>query len=142
MRGYLLPLVKRYVEGDIPSKDFLCRQWERFRPIGAPTPMPCTPPDGTGVDVIVNLMYRDGPSLGGLMIADFQSQPSKSTSSSGGTVTFTNLPDSEAFEVLAIDQSTTNGLTWTGSDPMNAITLGRNAVPPMRFDQFLNRAAL
>jgi len=37
MRGYLLPLVKHFVEGNIPCKDYLWRQWESFRPLGAPT---------------------------------------------------------------------------------------------------------
>ncbi|MCI0538415.1 MAG: hypothetical protein L0Z50_24675, partial [Verrucomicrobiales bacterium] len=32
--GYLLPLVKHYVEGNVPALDFLTRQYESFHPIG------------------------------------------------------------------------------------------------------------
>jgi hypothetical protein len=119
MRGYLLPLVKRYLEKDIPSKDFLTRQWENFKPIGAPAESPCLPPMGTGVDVVVDLMYRDGPVAGNFMIDDFQTQPSLGTSSSGGSVSFVNTTE------LAEGNADDNDLdfTWTTSDLMNAVIL-------------------
>src|SRR5205814_163859 len=77
--GYLLPLVKHYVEGNVPALDFLTRQYESFRPIGVPTGNPC---------VVVTLEHRNGSAAGNFVIDDYQSQPTTGTSSSGGTVTF------------------------------------------------------
>jgi hypothetical protein len=117
MRGYLLPLLKYYTEDDIAAKDFLWRQWEHFKPIGAPAESACAA--SGGVDVVVNLMYRDAPALGNFMIDDFQTNTSPGVSSSGGTVTFdvTNLVEDRADDNDAV-------FTWTSSDPMNGTTLG------------------
>jgi hypothetical protein len=119
LKGYLLPLVERYVEGDMAAKDFLTRHWESFKPIGAPPESSCLPPSGTGVDVVVNLMYRDGPDAGGFMIDDFQTNPSTAISSSGGAVTFdvTNLVEDRADD-------NNSDFTWVTSDPMNGATIG------------------
>ena len=62
VRGYILPLVKHYVEGDVPSRDFLWRQYDSFRPIGVPTML--------GLEA--NLMFQDGPGSGKAVIDDFQ----------------------------------------------------------------------
>ena len=32
--GHFLPLIKHYIEGNIPALDFLTRQYESFHPIG------------------------------------------------------------------------------------------------------------
>lgn len=108
MKGYLLPLVKHYVEGNIPARDFLWRQWERFKPIGAPT-NPC---------VNVDLMYREGPSANYYTIDDFQSQPSTSISSSGGAVTF----DVDNLTEGVLDDNNSD-FTHDVSDPMNGMTV-------------------
>jgi hypothetical protein len=119
MRGYLLPLAEHYFDNDIPSKDFLWRQWESFKPIGAPATAVCAAPSGTGVDVVNTLMYRDGPAAGNFMIDNFESQASTATSSSGGTVTMVGL--AEISENRADDNNA--DFTWSAADLMNAATL-------------------
>jgi hypothetical protein len=109
MRGYLLPLVKRYTEASIPAKDFLWRQWEAFQPDGAPD----------NACVIVDLMYTEGPTLQNVVVDDFQSNPAVGVSSSGAAVT-TDLGD--LVEGRLDDNDTTfNPLV---SDPMNGMTAG------------------
>ncbi len=83
MRGYLLPLVKHQIEGNIPAKDYLWRQWEGFRPLGAPDDNPC---------VTVDLQYREGSDAGSHVIDDYQTNDDDlSVSASGGTVLATNI---------------------------------------------------
>jgi hypothetical protein len=120
MRGYLLPLAKRYFEGDIPSLDFLTRQWEEFKPIGAPATAACNPPSGTGVDVVVNMTYRDGSSAGNFVIDDFQTNASTAVSSSGGAVALAGLTD----VIEGLNDDNNGDFTWNPADLMNAITLG------------------
>jgi len=64
MRGYLLALVSHHIKGDVPSRDYLWRQYETFRPVGAPT----------SAGVAVNLMFEDDAQSGKYIIDDFQSQ--------------------------------------------------------------------
>ena len=109
MRGYLLPLVKYYTEGNYPAEDFLWRQWERLRPLGAPTSS-C---------VVVDLNYRPGHEAGKLVIDDFQSGSSATESSSGGAVSFTV---NELTEDLLDDANTS--FTYSASEPMNGMTVG------------------
>jgi hypothetical protein len=109
MRGYLLPLVKFFIEDNLPAEDFLWRQWERFRPIGAPTSS-C---------VVVDLYHRPGDAVGKLVIDDFQSETSPAISSSGGAVTYSV---SELTEGLLNDGNTT--FTHSVADVMNGMTLG------------------
>lgn len=104
MRGYALPLFKHYLEGNIPSKDFLWRQWEEFRPIGAPV----------GACVNVDLQYREGESSGKLVIDDFQTNPSTAVSSSGEAVTFDVLGMAED----RFDDPNGN-FTWSAPEVMN-----------------------
>ena len=111
MRGYLLPLVKYYVEGNLPAEDFLWRQWERFQPIGAPTSS-C---------VVVDLYYRPGHEAGKFVIDDFQSEPSTTVSSSGGAVSYTVTELTEG----GLDDGNSN-FTHSVSDPMNGMTVGRS----------------
>ncbi|HJZ76993.1 MAG TPA: vWA domain-containing protein, partial [Vicinamibacterales bacterium] len=110
--GYLLPLVKHYVEGNIPALDFLTRQYESFRPIGVPSADPC---------VVVTLEYHNGAAVGNFVIDDYQSQPSTGTSSSGGTVTFNveNLTEGR------LDDNNTD-FVWTPTDPFNGATQGQS----------------
>ena len=76
-KGYYLPLIKRHLENNIPAKDFLWRQYESLRPIGALTP--CGFPDQSTC-ATVDLEYKDGPTEGNFVIDDFQTNPSISSS--------------------------------------------------------------
>ena len=105
--GYLLPLVKHYVEGNIPALDFLTRPYESFRPIGVPSD-PC---------VVVSNEYRNGAAVGNFVIDDYQTQPGTGTSSSGGSVTF-NVDN--LTEGVLNDNNTT--FDWTATDPFNGAT--------------------
>jgi len=104
--GYLLPLVKHYVDGNIPALDFLTRPYESFRPIGIPSD-PC---------IFVSDEYRNGAAVGNFVIDDYQT-PSTGTSSSGGTVTF-NV-DNLTKGLLHDNNS---DFTWMASDPFNGAT--------------------
>ncbi len=106
--GYFLPLIKHYVNGNIPARDFLWRQYEKFSPIGVDTSNTC---------VVVTHEYRNGGDTGNFFIDDFQSQPSTSTSSSGGAVTYTvtNLTEGR------LDDNNSD-FAWTTSDPFNGAT--------------------
>ena len=109
MKGYVLPLLKHVLEGNVPCKDYLWRQWESLKPLGAPV----------GRCVVVDLMYQGGPDTGKRIIDDFQSNPSTVLSSSGGAV------EIDAFgydEGLLNDRN--NAFTYSPLDPMNGMTLG------------------
>ncbi|MCA8942543.1 MAG: hypothetical protein KDB80_08320, partial [Planctomycetes bacterium] len=109
MLGYLLPLVEYHVHGDVPSRDFLWRQWEGFRPVGAPT---------LG-SVKVNFMFQDAPDSGKFVIDDFQDQSTVSPflATSGASVSF----DVSSFVEGRADDA---NLTFTDSaaDPFNGFT--------------------
>ena len=109
-KGYLLPLIKHYVEGNIPALDFLTRQYESFRPIGVPTGDPC---------IVVSHEYRNGASVGNFIIDDYQTQPATNTSSSGGTVTFNvdNLTEDR------LDDNNSD-FVFSAADPFNGATQG------------------
>lgn len=109
--GYLLPLVKHYVESNVPALDFLTRQYESFRPIGVPTSDPC---------IVVTHEYRDGATAGNFVIDDYQTQPSTGTSSSGAAVTFDVLNLTED----RLDDNNSD-FTWTATDPFNGATQGQ-----------------
>jgi hypothetical protein len=106
--GYLLPLVKHYVEGNIPALDFLTRQYESFRPIGVPTSNPC---------IVVTNEYRNGAAVGNFVIDDFQTQPATNMSSSGGSVNF----DVENLAEGRLDDNNLD-FSWTPTDPFNGAT--------------------
>jgi hypothetical protein len=107
-KGYFLPLIKHYVEGNIPATDFLWRQYERFHPIGVDTTNPC---------IVVSNEYRNGASTGNTVIDDYQTQTGTGISSSGGAVSYTveNLT-----EGLLNDSN--GSFTWSASDPFNGAT--------------------
>ena len=105
--GYFLPLIKHYVNGNIPARDFLWRQYERFSPIGVDTSNPC---------VVVTHEYRNG-GAGNFFIDDFQSESSTGTSSSGGAVTYTVDNLSEGL----LDDGNSD-FAWSSSDPFNGAT--------------------
>ncbi len=116
MRGQFLPLVKHYIDGDIPSKDFLWRQWESFKPIGAP-------PD-SNVCVQVSLDYSDSSAADKYVIDDYETETAPDVASCGGAVSFTvgNL-----VEAKMRDGNTS--LTWLASDPMNGMTRAQSDDP-------------
>ncbi|HVP12935.1 MAG TPA: hypothetical protein VMV94_17305, partial [Phycisphaerae bacterium] len=106
--GYLLPLVKHYVEGNIPASDFLWRQYERFHPIGVDTSNPC---------IVVSLEYRNGSDHGNTVIDDYQTGTAANVSSSGGSVTYNvdNLTEGRMDD-------NNSSFTWMSSDPFNGAT--------------------
>jgi hypothetical protein len=104
-KGYYLPLIKFYAEGNIPAADFLYRQYESFRP------------PSTDADTVVSIQYRDGEAAGNYVIDDFQTNSALNQSSSGGAVSYTvqNIHEGR------LDDANTS-FTWTASDPMNGMT--------------------
>jgi hypothetical protein len=101
MRGHLVALAEHFLEGNIPSEDFLWRQWEHFRPMGAPDWDPC---------VVVNLQYRPDPTVPDVFVLDdFQTNPDLELSSSGGTV-------AGSVSFIAEDRldDGDNNFTWNG----------------------------
>ncbi len=111
IRGHVLPLAAFHLRGNLAAEDFLWRQWEGFRPIGAPDGNPC---------VNVDLMYREGTVAGKFVVDDFQSNPGVGMSSSGGSVSGTVSAVSEA----RLDDPDSN-FTDDG-DVMNGMTEGRS----------------
>jgi hypothetical protein len=120
-KGYYLPLIKRYLEGNIPAKDFLWRQYESFRPMGALPP--CGFPDQSTC-ATVDLEYKDSPAEGNIVIDDFETNPSINTSSSGGAVTW-DVAMTGIYEGLMIETDGT--FTWVVTDPMNGMTRARTS---------------
>lgn len=108
LKSYLLPLVKYYIEGNVPSYDCLWRQWESFRSTTLPTTS-C---------MVVDLQYRPAPAGGEIVIDDFQTQNSTVISSSGGAVAFDvdNLTEGR-FDDPGVD------FTNNAAEPMNGMTL-------------------
>lgn len=109
VRGYFLPLVAHHVLGDVPSRDFLWRQWESFRPVGAPT----TP------NAHVNLLFQDDLESGKYIIDDFQDQSTAAPglATSGATVTM-NVPSFTEGRALDEDNTFSN----SAADPFNGFT--------------------
>jgi hypothetical protein len=106
--GHFLPLIKYYVEGNIPALDFLTRQYESFRPIGVPTGNPC---------IVVSHEHRNGSAVGNFVIDDYQTQTNTGISSSGGQVRF----DVENLSEGRLDDNNAD-YTWNASDPFNGAT--------------------
>lgn len=109
MRGYFLPLCELYLDGGIAARDYLWRQWERFRPPSAPTSS-C---------VVVDTTYREGPGAGHDVLDDYQTETDATVSSSGGAVTYTVVGVYEG----RLDDGDTS-FTHTVSDAMNGMTVG------------------
>lgn len=107
-KAVYLVLIKHYIEGNIPARDFLWRQYESLRPIGVDE------------DVIVDREYIEGPGDDLFVIDDFQANSSIWTSSSGGVVTG---DVQNPYEGQLDDTDGT--FTWYSSDPMNGMVRGR-----------------
>lgn len=104
-----LALIEHHIDGNIPAKDILWRQYEDFLPVGI----------GAGITVVSE--FRENPA-DVVIIDNYQSQSSSGTSSSGGAVTF-NV--SNIFESVMNDNNTS--FSWTTADPMNGMTRGRTS---------------
>ncbi|MEM7201412.1 MAG: hypothetical protein AAF628_14170 [Planctomycetota bacterium] len=104
MRGYLLPLVEHYIRGDVPSRDFLWRQYEGFHAVSS----------AAGVCANVNLNLQDSPDSGKLVIDDFETNPDPATASSGAAVVV--QVDNYLEGALADNNA---DFTWTSSDSFN-----------------------
>ncbi len=107
-QGLFLPLVKHYVEGNIPALDFFTRQFESFHPIGVSTADPC---------IVVNNEYHNGSPVGNFVLDDYQTQTATNVSSSGGMVTF----DVEHVTEGRLDDNNIDFNSAAG-DPFNGAT--------------------
>jgi hypothetical protein len=118
MRGYLLALVSHHVRGDIPSRDYLWRQYEGFRPVGAPATN----------GVVVNMTLKDDPLAAKYVIDDFQAQSAAApgVATCGATVTV----GVQAFVEGRMDDANAD-FTNSVVDPFNGFT----------FDNTLGNAA-
>lgn len=126
MKAYLLPLVKRYTEGNLPALDFLTRPWETFSSPGVPA----------NSCIVVDLQYSDTAASGKRVVDDFETNTGTTVSSSGGAViqTFatyseTRLDDTDtAFtfsttapangmcDAIATDNQRGAVMAWSASD--------------------------
>lgn len=126
--GHFLPLVKRYVDDNIPSIDFLTRQYESFRPIGVPTGDPCIQVSHEYLDASPNVPSNPQKTI---IIDDYQSEFANGTSSIGSAVTFTvqNLTE-------GLLNDTNTDFVWTAADPFNGATQGgsTDGLPTVRTD--------
>lgn len=113
-KGHFLALVKRYVEDNIPSLDFLTRQYESFKPIGIPSTDPCIVVSHEYVDASVNTVNNTQKNI---IIDNYQSNFSSGTSSIGSTVTFnvSNLSEGR------LDDNNSD-FSWSATDPFNGST--------------------
>ncbi|MEM1181814.1 MAG: hypothetical protein AAGM22_25945 [Acidobacteriota bacterium] len=114
--GYFLPLVKRYVNDNIPSLDFLTRQYESFRPMGVPAADPCIQVSNEYLDATPNTASNPQKTI---VIDDYQTNFATGTSSIGAPVTFsvTNLTE-------GLLNDTNTDFAWTSTDPFNGATQG------------------
>jgi len=113
LKGLFLPLVRHYAEGNLPAIDFFWRQWEAFKPIGAPTQY-C---EVTGGDaVVVTRTYQNGVTAAKFVIDDYQAEPGPGVSSSGGAVSYsvTNVHEDILRDTDAV-------FAWLSTDPMNGM---------------------
>jgi hypothetical protein len=107
-KGHFLPLIKRYVDDNIPSIDFLTRQYERFRPIGVPTSDAC---------IVVSHEYYDGSAGGRVILDNYQTSTATNLSSIGGAVMFDVGNLSEGI----LDDNNSD-FVWASTDPFNGAT--------------------
>jgi hypothetical protein len=103
--GYLLALVKRYVEGNVPARDFLERMDGDLRPLGV------------AANAIASKEHRAALSAHNFVIDDFQTATGTTTSSSGGAVTGTVL---SLVEGLMRDQD--DSFAFSAAVPHNGMT--------------------
>ncbi len=107
-----LALIKHFVDGNAPAKEFLWRQNENLKPIGVAS------------STIYDREFKDSPASGQFVIDDFQSQPATTISSSSGAVSYdvSNIHEGIMYE-------SDGSFTWSASDPMNGMTRARSSDP-------------
>lgn len=104
-----LCLAKHVLDANVPAKDYLTRQWEDLRSIGAPT----------STCVHVDLQYKDASGPSKFVIDDFQTGASTALASSGATVTAT------VSNLLEANMNDGNAdFTNNVADPWNGFTMG------------------
>ncbi len=120
LKGYHVPLLKYYAEGNIPATDFLWRQHESFKPIGIPPGDFC---EVTGDDsVVVTKTFHNGAPTGNLVIDDYEygeagvGYDDPGISSLGG---FVGYSTENLFEGVLRDTDFT--FDWDPGDPMNGM---------------------
>jgi hypothetical protein len=106
-KGAYLALIKHYVEGNVPGREYLWRQYESFKPIGVAASV-----------TVVNEYKTAGDKF---VVDDYQGAPAPNQSSSGGPV-FSIVDD--LAEGLLNDINF--DFTWNPTDPFNGMT---RAVP-------------
>jgi len=109
-RAVYLALLEWVVEGDPAPADLLRRQFGSFHNAGTPA------------DVVVANQYRPGPARGRLVLDDFQDGPELEVASTGEAVSAT-VEDLAEGRLDDADSS----FAWTGTDPMNGMTLAEDS---------------
>jgi dienelactone hydrolase len=103
--GYVLPLVKRYAQGNVPALDFFERMDGDLRPLGVPA------------HLVASKEYREPLDFEHFVIDDFQTEPALQLSSSGGAVSGNVM---NGLQDLMRDQD--GSFTWSTAVPMNGMT--------------------
>ncbi len=127
VRGYYLPLIKLYTEGNPAAKDYISRMYGSFH---AP---------GIAANVIVATEYRDADTTARFVLDDFQTNPALGVSSSGGLVGFnvSNL-------VEGLMQDTDGSFDFSAAVPHNGMTNWKDAGDSARcavFDWTIGQSA-
>ncbi len=99
--GYFLALAKHYSEGSVPARDFLQRMYGDIHPWGIPA------------NVIVIREFKHADTVDRFILDDYQTETSTSTSSSGGTVTYSVSNVAEA-QMIDTDGSFATGPAFNG----------------------------
>jgi hypothetical protein len=118
MRAYFLPLVQFNLDANPACLDYLTRQWEEFRAVGAPFPGRNQDPQDRCV--VVDLMYVPGPERERFVLDDFQSQPALELSSSLGAVRHSHGLEGTLREGRYDDPNNSFGVN--PNDVMNGMT--------------------
>jgi hypothetical protein len=111
-----LALIKSVLENNVPARDFLWRQWEQFRPAGAPAA------------ATVFLDYHDAdPTTNRRVVDDFQTNAGTNLNSAGGAVTTDVLTITEG-QLHDTDSAFTTGPAFNGFTRTNAGDLSKGTV--------------
>ena len=110
MKAAALAMIRRVFEGDRSTEEHLWRQYESLRP------------QSVAATTTAILEWKPSPTTS-FVLDDFQSNTATTSSSSGGTVSFTAV--NSIAESLLNDANTT--FSWTASDPFNGATRARTS---------------
>ncbi len=107
-KASILAMIRRVVEGDLSTEEYLWRQIESLR---APS-----------IAATTNIVHEWKPAPADLIVVDnFQTNTSTATSSSGGAVALSAV--TSPSEGIQNDNNT--AFTWATTDPFNGATRGR-----------------